>query len=63
MFGSTAVAVWAAAFAVVNHVFFLAYEEPAVERRFGNEYRQYKQNVPRWLPRRTPWRPTASAAP
>ena len=44
-------------FVVVNHVFFLVYEEPAVERRFGEEYRRYKQNVPRWIPRRTPWHP------
>ncbi len=51
IFGSTAIAIWAAAFAVINHVFFLAYEEPAVERRFGDEYRRYKENVPRWIPR------------
>ena len=38
VFGSTAIAIWAAIFAVVNHAFFLAYEEPAVERRFGDEY-------------------------
>jgi protein-S-isoprenylcysteine O-methyltransferase Ste14 len=63
VFGSAAIAIWAAVFAVVNHAFFLAYEEPAVERRFGDEYRRYKENVPRWIPRRTPWRPTASAAP
>ncbi len=55
IFGSTAIAIWAAIFAVVNHVFFLAYEEPAVERRFGEEYRRYKANVPRWIPRRTPY--------
>ena len=57
VFGSTAIAIWAAIFAMINHAFFLAYEEPAVERRFGNEYRRYKANVPRWIPRRTPWRP------
>ena len=57
VFGSTSILIWAAAFAVVNHVFFLAYEEPAVERRFGDEYRRYRENVPRWIPRRTPWRP------
>jgi protein-S-isoprenylcysteine O-methyltransferase Ste14 len=61
--GSTAIAIWAALFAVINHAFFLAYEEPAVERRFGDEYRRYRDNVPRWIPRRTAWRPTASAAP
>ncbi len=55
IFGSTAIAIWAALFLVVNHVFFLAYEEPAVERRFGEEYRRYKANVPRWIPRRTPY--------
>ena len=59
--GSTAIAIWAGAFAVINHVFFLAYEEPAVERRFGSEYRDYKANVPRWIPRRTAWRPSREA--
>ena len=61
VFGSTAIAIWAGVFAVVNHVFFLAYEEPAVERRFGDEYRHYKDNVPRWFPRRTPWWPISEA--
>jgi protein-S-isoprenylcysteine O-methyltransferase Ste14 len=55
IFGSGAIAIWTAVFAVINHVFFLAYEEPAVERRFGEEYRRYKANVPRWIPRRTPY--------
>ena len=36
VFGSVPVAIWAAVFAVTNHVFFLAYEEPSVERRFGD---------------------------
>ncbi len=57
VFGSLAIAIWAAVFAVINHVFFLAYEEPAVERRFGDAYRRYKENVPRWIPRTTAWRP------
>jgi protein-S-isoprenylcysteine O-methyltransferase Ste14 len=33
------------------------YEEPGLERRFGGDYRAYKLNVPRWLPRHTPWVP------
>jgi protein-S-isoprenylcysteine O-methyltransferase Ste14 len=61
IFGSVAVLVFAAGFIVVNHVFFLAYEEPSMERRFGAEYRRYKESVPRWIPRRVAWRPTASA--
>ena len=57
IFGSVAILVFAAGFVVVNHVFFLAYEEPSMRRRFGDDYRSYKDNVPRWIPRRTAWRP------
>ena len=63
VFGSTAIAIWAAIFALITHVFFLVYEEPSVERRFGDAYRLYKQNVPRWVPRRTAWRPNLSGGP
>lgn len=42
---------------VMNTVYFIFSEEPGLEKRFGDEYRAYKRNVPRWLPRRTPWRP------
>lgn len=35
-------------------VAFLA-GEAVLEERFGDEYRDFKRNVPRWLPRRTPW--------
>ena len=63
IFGSMAIAIWAAIFALINHVFFLAYEEPAVEGRFGDEYLNYKANVPRWFPRRTAWQPSSGHAP
>lgn len=33
------------------------YEEPALARKFGTEYQAYRDPVPRWLPRLTPWRP------
>jgi protein-S-isoprenylcysteine O-methyltransferase Ste14 len=33
------------------------YEEPALARKFGAEYQAYREHVPRWLPRITPWRP------
>ena len=32
-------------------------EEPGLQRRFGDDYRRYKANVPRWVPRATPWEP------
>lgn len=48
---SSQVALWAAAFVVINHVYFIALEEPGLERRFGERYRRYAATVPRWLPR------------
>jgi len=30
-------------------------EERGLVRRFGDDYVVYKRNVPRWIPRRTPW--------
>jgi protein-S-isoprenylcysteine O-methyltransferase Ste14 len=43
--------VWALAFFAINHLWFLVFEEPDLEDRFGNEYRQYKAAVPRWIPK------------
>jgi protein-S-isoprenylcysteine O-methyltransferase Ste14 len=55
LFGSLPLLIWLAVFFATNHVFFLVYEEGALERRFGDDYRAYRRNVPRWVPRRTPW--------
>ena len=55
LFGSRALLLWAAGFFAGNWIWFVAHEEPGLERRFGDEYRAYKRAVPRWLPRRTPW--------
>ena len=54
-FGSWVVALWAGAFIAINHVYFVLSEEPGLERRFGGSYCAYKANVPRWVPRLTPW--------
>ncbi|HEX7927602.1 MAG TPA: isoprenylcysteine carboxylmethyltransferase family protein, partial [bacterium] len=40
------------------HVFVLAYEEPVLAASFGTEFEEYRANVPRWIPRLTPWRRT-----
>ncbi|HEY4817851.1 MAG TPA: isoprenylcysteine carboxylmethyltransferase family protein [Candidatus Acidoferrum sp.] len=32
-------------------LFVMAYEEPALRRKFGAEYEAYCQRVPRWIPR------------
>lgn len=49
--------IWAILFYAINTIYFLISEEPGLEKRFGTEYREYRKNVPRWIPRFTPWRP------
>jgi protein-S-isoprenylcysteine O-methyltransferase Ste14 len=46
---------WALIFWAGCHLFVLAYEEPALTRKFGAEYQTYRASVPRWLPRAKPW--------
>lgn len=58
LLGSPGILAWAVLFFAANAVFFATVEEPGLERRFGDEYRLYKRNVPRWLPRGTPWPPS-----
>ncbi|MHA2315092.1 MAG: methyltransferase family protein, partial [Candidatus Hermodarchaeia archaeon] len=53
IFGSSLIFLWCGFFGVLNHIWFIKREEPDLERRFGDEYRQYKRNVPRWIPRRS----------
>lgn len=45
------VGLWACIFIAINHLYFVLSEEPGLEERFGEPYRVYKANVPRWLPR------------
>jgi protein-S-isoprenylcysteine O-methyltransferase Ste14 len=34
------------------HTFTVLLEEPQLERRFGEAYREYRRRTPRWIPRR-----------
>ena len=44
-------------FAIILHLFYIPYsEEKGLEKRFGEDYLVYKENVPRWIPRLTPWK-------
>ena len=54
-FGSLGILIEFVLFVVINHVYFIFSEEPGLEKRFGEDYRVYKNNVPRWLPRLKPW--------
>ena len=33
----------------------MAYEEPVLRTKFGEDYAEYCRNVRRWIPRLTPW--------
>jgi protein-S-isoprenylcysteine O-methyltransferase Ste14 len=40
---------------VCFNLFIRRHEESSLTRRHPEEYSQYKRNVPRWVPRFTPW--------
>jgi protein-S-isoprenylcysteine O-methyltransferase Ste14 len=55
--GSLTLFGWFLAFLLLNQIYFVLLEEPMLENRFGDDYRQYKAAVPRWIPRFKPWEP------
>jgi protein-S-isoprenylcysteine O-methyltransferase Ste14 len=56
LFGDARLVWYGALFWLVVHVFVVVYEEPTLKRTFGGEYESFRANVPRWIPRLTPWR-------
>jgi protein-S-isoprenylcysteine O-methyltransferase Ste14 len=50
-FRSLRILIYAAIVFVFFSLFVILYEEPALTRKFGAEYEQYKRSVPRWIPR------------
>lgn len=36
---------------ILAHLFVWCWEEPELARRFGEPYRAYQRQVPRWIPR------------
>jgi len=55
LFGDGRLLWYGALFWLACHVFVVVYEEPTLERTFGAEYAAFRANVPRWMPRLTPW--------
>jgi protein-S-isoprenylcysteine O-methyltransferase Ste14 len=49
--------IWAVGFLILNLFYIPLVEEPQLERRFGDSYREYCRHVRRFIPRFTPWRP------
>ncbi len=53
---SISIFTWFIIFFVINNIYFALSEEPGLVKRFGEDYLEYKRNVPRWIPRLRPWR-------
>ncbi|MEL6191714.1 MAG: isoprenylcysteine carboxylmethyltransferase family protein [Bacteroidota bacterium] len=56
-FSSLAIILWGVIFFIGTHIHFMRKEEPQLKDRFGEEYDEYRDNVPRWFPRFSAWRP------
>ena len=56
LFGDWRLLWYAALLWLFFHVFVLVYEEPTLKETFGAQYEDFRANVPRWVPRLTPWR-------
>jgi protein-S-isoprenylcysteine O-methyltransferase Ste14 len=55
VFGSIFLFLWFLLFLIVNHIYIVKSEEPALIRRFKEDYLLYLKHVPRWIPRLKPW--------
>ncbi len=58
LFGSIRLLLYGAAMWAGVHAFVRVYEEPTLRKSFGLEYEEFSANVPRWIPRLRPWRPS-----
>jgi protein-S-isoprenylcysteine O-methyltransferase Ste14 len=57
LLGWVGLLLYALVFAAMVLGFVHLYEEPTLERQFGDEYEAYRHAVPRWIPRLKPWDP------
>lgn len=55
VFGNVALLEYGGLVWVLFHLFVLGYEEPTLSASFGAEYKVFCAEVPRWIPRLTPW--------
>lgn len=51
LFRSAHLVEYAALMLLIAHVFVVLYEEPTLQRTFGESYEEYRRTVPRWIPR------------
>jgi protein-S-isoprenylcysteine O-methyltransferase Ste14 len=55
-FANVAVLAYALLVWLAFHLFVRLYEEPRLSAVYGAQYNAFLANVPRWFPRRTPWK-------
>ncbi|HEY2556473.1 MAG TPA: isoprenylcysteine carboxylmethyltransferase family protein [Diaminobutyricibacter sp.] len=58
LFASWATVLYAGIALLAVLLFVRFYEEPTLERAYGDEYREYRRNVRGWIPRSRPWNGT-----
>ena len=57
LFGSWGLVLYAGIALATVFAFVKGYEEPTLTSTYGEQYLDYRRNVPGWRPRLTPWRP------
>jgi protein-S-isoprenylcysteine O-methyltransferase Ste14 len=55
LFGSVGALLYAGIVLLAVALFVRGYEEPTLEREYGDGYREYRRNVRGWIPRMRPW--------
>jgi protein-S-isoprenylcysteine O-methyltransferase Ste14 len=53
---STSILTWALIFFTINTFYFILFEEPGLAKKFGERYLEYRNHVPRWIPRMKPYK-------
>ena len=61
LFGQLSLLAWAALSGLAMVAFAHAVEEPMLLDRFGEQYEEYRREVPAWWPRLRPWKESHSA--
>ncbi len=57
LFSSWLLFFWMLLFFLANLIYLPFFEEKSLLRRFGKDYQDYKEHVPRWIPRLIPYCP------
>ena len=55
LWADASVLIYGACMWICFHLFVTLYEEPTLRRAFSQEYSAFQMNVPRWIPRLSPW--------